>query len=73
MTPAPLLDPPLTTPPLTMRFPLWGRWLVFLLLTGHVIVCHGCHGDEDNELCAPPPIRAGNVSDGATAVAVADG
>jgi hypothetical protein len=44
-------------PPVTARFTHLGRWLFFLLLTGNVIVCHGCHGDEDNELCAPPPLR----------------
>src|SRR5262249_27619881 len=59
-------------------------WLFFLLLAGNVIVCHGCHGDEDNELCAPPPARreirngdmtvgAGSVSDGGAAVAHAAG
>jgi hypothetical protein len=69
MTPAPLLDSPRTTSPLTTRFTLWGRWLFFLLLMGNVIVCHGCHSDEDNELCAPPPIRARSVSDGRGAMA----
>lgn len=58
MTPAPLLDHPRTTPPLTGRFTRWGSWLFFLLLAGNVIVCHGCHGDEDNELCAPPPAKS---------------
>src|SRR5947209_17603391 len=24
----------------------------FLLLAGYVLLCHGCHGDEDNELFA---------------------
>jgi hypothetical protein len=78
MTPAPLLDSPHTIPPLTKRFRRWGSWLFFLLLTGNVIVCHGCHRDEDNELCAPPPARreirnedisvgVGSVSDGVTA------
>lgn len=28
----------------------WGTWPVLLLLAGYVLFCHGCHGDEDNEL-----------------------
>lgn len=63
MIPAPRLDHLGTAAPLTKRFTRWGSWLFFLLVTADVIVCHGCHGDEDNELCAPPPIRAGSVSD----------
>ncbi len=43
------------------RLTRWGGWLGFLLLAGHLLFCHGCHGDEDNELCAPlrekPEIR----------------
>jgi hypothetical protein len=27
--------------------------LIWLVLAGFFIVCHGCHGDEDNELSAP--------------------
>ncbi len=27
--------------------------LFWLLVAGFFIVCHGCHGDEDNELSAP--------------------
>jgi hypothetical protein len=27
--------------------------VLWLLLAGFFIVCHGCHGDEDNELSAP--------------------
>jgi hypothetical protein len=41
----------------TARFTRWGGWLGLLLLAGHLIFCHGCHGDEDNELCMPPPVR----------------
>ncbi len=26
------------------------RWPVLLLLAGYLLFCHGCHGDEDNEL-----------------------
>lgn len=63
MTLTPLLDHPRTTLPLTKRFTRGGFWLFLLLLAGNVIVCHGCHSDEDNELCAPPPMRAGSVSD----------
>ncbi|HEY7326030.1 MAG TPA: hypothetical protein VH592_00210 [Gemmataceae bacterium] len=34
----------------------WGSWIIFLLLCGHLIFCHGCHGDDvDDELCVPPP------------------
>ena len=28
----------------------WGLWPVVLLLAGYALFCHGCHGDEDNEL-----------------------
>jgi hypothetical protein len=27
--------------------------VLWLLLAGFFVVCHGCHGDEDNELSAP--------------------
>jgi hypothetical protein len=27
--------------------------VLWLLLAGFFIVCHGCHGDEDKELSAP--------------------
>lgn len=36
------------------QFTRWGSWLGILLVAGHLIFCHGCHGDEDNELSAPP-------------------
>ncbi len=26
------------------------RWAVVALLAGYLLFCHGCHGDEDNEL-----------------------
>jgi len=32
-----------------------GRWLFvggFVFLAGYLLFCHGCHGDEDNELFA---------------------
>src|SRR5438034_8075882 len=28
----------------------WRPWAVLLLLAGYLLFCHGCHGDEDNEL-----------------------
>ena len=28
------------------------RWLPLVLLGGYLLFCHGCHGDEDNELFA---------------------
>lgn len=28
----------------------WTFWLLPLLLAVHVVFCHGCHRDEDNEL-----------------------
>jgi len=28
----------------------WGGLLVLVLLAGLLIVCHGCHGDVDDEL-----------------------
>jgi hypothetical protein len=27
-------------------------WVVLALLAGYLLFCHGCHGDEDNELFA---------------------
>lgn len=42
----------------TGRFRSWGGWLAFLLLAGQIIFCHGCHGDEDNELCVRPHTRS---------------
>jgi hypothetical protein len=39
-------------------FRLWGSWLIFLLLCGHLIFSHGCHGEDvDDELCVPLPVR----------------
>jgi hypothetical protein len=54
MTLSPVRGVSQTVSPHTARFTRWGGWLAFLLLAGHLIFCHGCHGDEDNELCAPP-------------------
>jgi len=28
----------------------WTYWLLPLLLAAHLVFCHGCHRDEDNEL-----------------------
>jgi hypothetical protein len=42
----------------------WGSWLIFLLLCGYLIFCHGCHGDDvDDELCASPPSAAREVAE----------
>jgi hypothetical protein len=30
----------------------WIRWLILALLGGYLLFCHGCHGDEDDELFA---------------------
>jgi hypothetical protein len=30
----------------------WKLWPVVLVLAGLILFCHGCHGDEDNELLA---------------------
>jgi hypothetical protein len=27
-------------------------WVALALLAGYLLFCHGCHGDEDNELFA---------------------
>ncbi|HZT81974.1 MAG TPA: hypothetical protein VFA26_17240 [Gemmataceae bacterium] len=40
---------PRPTPPAIRR---WDRWAFLLLLAGYLLFCHGCHGDEDNELFA---------------------
>jgi len=41
----------------------WVRWLGLALLAGYLLFCHGCHGDEDNELFASylQPLRAARV------------
>ena len=28
----------------------WLAWPALMLLAGYLLFCHGCHGDEDNEL-----------------------
>ena len=44
------------TPRISRNFQSWGSWLIFLLLCGHLIFCHGCHGEDvDDELSVPPP------------------
>jgi hypothetical protein len=30
----------------------WFAWPALVLLAGYLLFCHGCHGDEDNELLA---------------------
>jgi hypothetical protein len=57
MTLSPVRDTSRPVSQHTARFTRWGGWLAFLLLAGHLIFCHGCHGDEDNELCVPPLLR----------------
>jgi hypothetical protein len=29
---------------------VFARWVAFVLLAGHLLFAHGCHGDEDHEL-----------------------
>jgi hypothetical protein len=44
----------LRTPQSAVR--TWCSWLIFLLLFGHLIFCHGCHGEDvDDELSVPLP------------------
>jgi len=44
------------TPRISRNFQSWGSWLIFLLLCGHLIFCHGCHGEDvDDELSVPLP------------------
>ena len=67
MTPTTLVPrPPRPSPDRASR-----RWsgVVFGLLVGLAVVCHGCHlGDHDDELSAngrqKPAVRAGGVGDG---------
>ena len=56
MIPTPSLDPSRSESPHAALFTRWGGWLAFLLLSGQLVFCHGCHGEEDNELCVPPRI-----------------
>ena len=42
------------TPPESRNALAWGSWLAVLALGGYLLFAHGCHGDEDNELCPPP-------------------
>ena len=35
----------------------WG-WVVLALAAGYLLFCHGCHGDEDNELFVGGPTQA---------------
>jgi hypothetical protein len=41
----------------------WPAYFIALLLGGYLLVAHGCHGDEDNELFAGvflPPAAEGS-------------
>jgi hypothetical protein len=55
MTLSSLPETPRLSAPHSQRLRRWGGWLGFALLAGHLIFCHGCHGDEDNELSVFPP------------------
>jgi hypothetical protein len=33
------------------------RTIVWVMLAAGLVFCHGCHSDEDTELCAPPAPR----------------
>jgi len=33
-------------------------WVALALLAGYLLSCHGCHGDEDNELFVATRIHA---------------
>jgi len=41
---------PQTAEPLEARKK--NKYLALILLAGYLLFCHGCHGDEDNELFA---------------------
>jgi hypothetical protein len=46
---------PLRARAVEKRTPAPGRrraWVALVLLAGYLLFCHGCHGDEDNELFA---------------------
>jgi hypothetical protein len=36
----------------------WLAWPVLVLLAAYLVFCHGCHGDEDNELLAAAQQKA---------------
>lgn len=36
--------------PLTQRVDALARWFMFIGLATYLVFCHGCHGDQDNEL-----------------------
>ena len=56
---AEILEPPGQTSSLFGRKWLYGAAL--LVLAGFLLFCHGCHGDEDNELLATA-LNAGEFS-----------
>jgi len=51
---APAQRCPKSDPPFPKHQGKWRRLFLggFLLLAGYALFCHGCHGDEDNELFA---------------------
>jgi hypothetical protein len=56
------LDPPVAKPEPRLPF---GHWLFFggfILLAGYLAFCHGCHGDEDNELFGNRAVAMASVS-----------
>src|SRR5262249_26884635 len=55
--------------------PHWKRWLAMALLGGYLLFCHGCHGDEDDELLAGLSLQRGRspmVSRTTTVVSVVE-
>lgn len=38
--------------PCTRRVDALARWAILIGLSLYLVFCHGCHGDEDNELFA---------------------
>jgi hypothetical protein len=59
------LDPPgdlAVIPPARNWRRWWGLETAFVLLAGYLLFCHGCHGDEDNELFAAAVMKSGSTS-----------
>jgi len=45
-------EPPVAAEPEALPWRRPWFFLAVLLLAGYLLICHGCHGDEDNELFA---------------------